>query len=358
MKPNVANALMASAVLCSIASFSTAQAIEPRGEREPEVDQPSGLGFSWEGEIEIGYEDLFRSDMPGNELSNTYAIGTISLGYGFANGVEIFTTLTAESLDDPTPQDHTFQDMGLYVEELGFSFPVGRAATVTIGKLHPVFGTAWDDAAGYFGGALAEDYELVEQIGGMADIDMGDAGTLSFATFYADNTRLSESWGFRRPRNTTANGGAGNTGELNNFALQWSSDIGENTFIKVGARYLSAGAGDVGDETGAVLSIGHSFQNIPLDIFAEAAAFRNFGGTADDARYLTLNAAYGIGDFTLSGTLSHRDLGTQGDTNLASLGLEYEFSNGYTLGGALAYIEEAGVDNHVFGVNLVIPLGG
>lgn len=351
-------ALANGAVVLFAASAATAQGITPRGEAEPDLPEPAGIGFSWEGEIEIGVEDLYRSDDPDAELSNPYGIFSLAFGYGFANGIEVFGALTAESLDDPTPDDHVFQAMGLYVEELGLSFPVGQATTVSVGKLHPLFGTAWDDAAGYFGSSLAEDYELIEQIGAIADITLSDASVLSFAAFYADNTVLSESVGFRRPRNSTADGGAGNTGKLNNFALQWSSDVGERTFIKLGARYLSKGTGDFGDETGAVVSLGHSFAGAPLDVFAEVAAFNNYGGSSDDATYATLNAAYAIGDLTISGTLATRDLETEGNTDLASVGVEYEFANGFTLGGALAYVDEAGVKNQVLGVNLIIPLGG
>lgn len=311
-------------------------------------------GFSWEGEIEIGNEQVISSDVAANEIRNTYAIITATGTYSFANGVEIFATLTGESVTDATA-DRTFEDMGLYVEELGLSFGVGEATTVSLGKLAPSFGSAWDDTAGFFGGTLAEDYELTEQLGVLADIELANAGTLSFGVFFADDTSLSRSWGEDRGRNRASAGGAGNTGELDNFAIQWAHEV-NNTRFHVGARHLSASAGDVDDEQGFVAGIGHSFDG-GLDVFAEAASFSNFGGTADDATFVTLNAAYAIGNLTLSGTLSQRDLDTSGKTDLHSIAAEYEFQNGMTLGGALAFQDDSGVEDTILGVNLIIPLG-
>ncbi|MEP2714980.1 porin [Pseudophaeobacter sp.] len=312
-------------------------------------------GFTWEGEIEIGNEQVISSDVAANEIRNTYAIITATGTYSFGNNMAIFSTLTAESLTDPTA-DRTFDDMGLYVEELGFSFGLGQSTNVAIGKLHPVFGSAWDDTAGFFGGTLSEDYELLEQVGILADVELNGAGTLSFGIFFADDTGLSRSWGHDRGRNRSNTGGAGNTGKLDNLAIQWNHEV-DNTRFHIGARHLSASQGDVDDEQGFVAGLGHSFDG-GLDVFAEVAAFDNFGGTADDATFVTLNAAYGIGSWTLSGTLSQRDLDTSGKTDLHSIAVEYEFQNGMALGGALAFHDDSGVKDTILGANLIIPLGG
>ncbi|MDE4133836.1 porin [Phaeobacter sp. QD34_3] len=311
--------------------------------------------FSWEGEIELGNEQVVSSDVAANEIRDTYLVVTATGTYSFGNGVEFFSTLTAESVIDPVA-DRTFEDIGLYVEEIGFSFGIGEATTVTIGKLHPVFGTAWDDAAGFFGSSLAEDYELAEQIGVLADVELEGAGTLSFGLFYADDTGLSRSWGEDRGRNRASAGGAGNTGELDNFAIQWAYNVGETRF-HIGARHLSASVGDVDDEQGIVAGIGHSFAG-GVDVFAEVASFSNFGGGVDDATFVTLNAAYGTGPWSFSGTLAQRDLETAGETDLVSIGVDYEFQSGVALSGALARVEDTGVEDTILGLSVVIPLGG
>lgn len=313
-------------------------------------------GFSWEGSVEIGVEANISSDDATAEFSDTYGIVELGGEYGFGNGLSVFTLLAAESLTDAV-DDRAFEDMGVYVQELGLRYAIG-STEFTIGKFAPVFGRSWDETAGFFGTTLAEDYELTEQLGFGADVAIGDTGgTLSAAVFFADDTGLSRSIGFDRGRNTTAAGGAGNTGELDNASLTWTQEWG-NTTAQFGARYLSAGVGDVDDETGFVASVGHAFDN-GLALFGEVALFDNFGGGADDATYLTLNAVYGIGDnWSVSGTVARRDLDTAGTTDLISVGAEYALDNGITFGAALAQVEEAGVDNTILGANVVFPLGG
>ncbi|MBY6056721.1 porin [Leisingera daeponensis] len=312
-------------------------------------------GFSWEGEIEIGNDSVLSSDDPNEEIRDTFASISASGTYTFGNDVEIFASITTESLTDPT-EDRTFDDMGVYIEELGVAFEIGDATTVAIGKLSPVFGTAGDDAAGYFGDSLADDYELTEQIGILSDVELNGAGTLSFGVFYADDSALSRSIGFDRGRATTADGGAGNTGKLNNFVVQWTQETGSTTF-HVGARHLSAGQGDVDDEQGMVAGLAHSLDN-GFDLYGEVASFSNAGGSADDAVYATLTGAYTIGSLTLSGGLAHRDFDASGDTDLITIGADYEFESGASIGGGLARVDEAGVKSTVLGMSLIIPLGG
>lgn len=307
--------------------------------------------LTWEGEVEIGYESTFDSDLPANEGDSAYASAEFNGAFALTDSLSIFGGLTFEELEDAASNT----GYGFYFHELGLQFETG-AATFRIGKLHPAFGTAWESAAGFYGAALAEDYELSEQIGALAEVDLGAAGTLSIGVFYADDTGLSESIGFNRGRNSTAAGGPGNTGELNNAALQWSKEW-DDIFGYVGLRFLSAGVGDVSDETGIVAGLGHSLGN-GLDLFGEVAAFDGYGGTTDDATYATLNAAYAIGKLTLSGTYAMRDVTSAGRTDLVSVGAEYELANGLTLGGALARLDDAGTEDTMFGVNLVIPLGG
>lgn len=313
-------------------------------------------GFSWEGVIEVGVEANVSSDDPTAEFSDTY--GKVELGaeYAFGNGLSLFTLLVAESVTDAV-DDRAFEDIGAYVEELGLRYAIG-GAEFTVGKFAPVFGRSWDEAAGFFGDALAGDYELTEQLGFGADVAIGNTGgTLSAAVFFADDTGLSRSIGFDRGRNTTAAGGAGNTGELDNVTLTWTQEWG-NTTAQVGARYLSAGVGDVDDETGFVASVGHAFDS-GLALFGEVALFDNFGGGANDATFATLNAAYGINDnWSVNGTLSRRDLDAAGTTDMISVGTEYVLNNGITFNAALAQVDENGVDNTIIGAKVEFPLGG
>lgn len=309
--------------------------------------------FTWEGEIELGYQGIFDSDVAANEVDDPYLFGEFVAEYALTDTISLFGGLTIEEQNGP---DSGIRDVGMYIHELGVTFNAGQA-TYLIGKFGPAFGASWDEAAGFFGGMVAEDYELTEMLGGAVDVELNNGGVLSFALFYADNTALSESAFYNRGRNSTSAGGAGNTGKLNNASIQWTQEFGK-TRVLAGARFLSAGTGDAKDETGLVFGLGHSFDN-GLDFWGEVAAFDGFGGSTDDALYATLNLAYAIGDATtLSGTYVHRDLDSSGTMDGFSVALEHELENGVTLGGALATTKEAGVRDNLIGLNVIIPVGG
>lgn len=262
------------------------------------------------------------------------------------------------TLEEMTGPSDGIEDLGLYVHELGLQFSNDQF-NIRAGKITPTFGTAWDDAAGYFASSLAEDYELTEAIGGVAEADLGAGGTLAFGLFYMDNTELSDSAFFSRGRNSTMAGGAGNTGKLNNVAVQWSKDFGASR-VHMGARHLSKGTGDVKDETGVVAGFAHSFEGsgMPLEVYGEVAFFDGFGGGPDDAVYLTASAAYTVGSTSISAAFSHRDIDNVGETDMFTIGVDYEFQNGMTIGGGIAHVSDVGGDDNVFGVSLVVPLGG
>lgn len=312
-------------------------------------------GFSWEGEIELGNESVISSDMAGNKISNTFLTINLDAEWELSDTVLAFGGLTLESLTDPT-DDRAFKDMGAYVRVLGLQFAVGETLTFSVGKLEPAFGTVWDTSAGFFGAGFAEDYQLVEMLGGIADLDMGEAGSLSLGVFFADNTALSRSVGHKRGQNSTADGGAGNTGRLNNVSLEWKREWGDATYALIGARHLSAGIGDVSDETGFVAGFGYGFEN-GLNLVGEIATFDGFGGSADDATYVTLNANYAIGELTLSGSYAQVDVSTAGKIKTASIAAEYEFNDRITLGAGLARVDDAGNTDTIFGVNVVFKFG-
>lgn len=309
--------------------------------------------LQFEAELEIGVDSTFNSDVAANELTDTYAALNVGLEFAISETVSLFSALTLESVTGPT-SSRAFEDIGGYIGEIGLSFNLGNT-NLAVGKISPAFGIAWDATPGFYGTALAEDYELAEMIGATVETEVG-GGTLAFGLFYADNTILSESFGTNRGRNTTAAGGAGNTGKLNNVALQWSKDIGNTTYT-FGARHLSAGVGDPKDENGVSVGVVHAL-NENVEIVGEIAAFNGFGGTTDKATFATLGASFGNGPFTYSGAVSYRDVTSAGKTGMVTLGLDYELDNGITLGAGYAYIRDAGVVSQALGVNMVIPLGG
>ena len=309
--------------------------------------------FSYELEIEIGADSVIRSDVAANELTDGYLSADATFEYALSDTVTAFMGLTLESVLAPTG-DRVFEDLGLYVGELGLSVGFGNT-TVSFGKISPAFGTAWDTAPGFYGTSYAEDYELGEAIGVMAAVELGQ-GTLTATVFYADDTALSDSWGTRRGRNSVAAGGAGNTGKLNNVALQYDLELGQTT-LHAGARLLSRGMGDAKDERGLSLGVTHAV-NDDLSLMAEIAHFDGFGGTTDDALYATLGLSYAQGPITYNAAYSRRDITSTGVDNLFSVGLDYEVKPGVTLTSGYGFAREGGADSHMLGAAVVFVLGG
>lgn len=310
--------------------------------------------LNWAGTLEFGVDAVVSSDTPGAALSDTYMTLDLSAEFAISDRVAIFAAITAESVTGAV-DDRVFEDIGVYVAELGLRFDLD-VALISAGKISPAFGIAWDAAPGFYGTALAEDYELSEAIGISAETAQGAAGSLSLAVFYADETRLSDSFGTRRGRNATANGGAGNTGTLNNVALHWRHAIGE-TKISASARLLKAGQGDPSDERGLALGVVHGLSN-GIELVGEIARFTGFGGTSDDATYATLGASQAIGNWTWAASWARRDVTSTGRDDLVSVGLARTFANGMELGAGIARYDAAGLDDTLAGISLVIPLGG
>ncbi len=309
-------------------------------------------GFSIEGELEFAIDSVVDADDSGAELTDTNMTAEAALTYRFSDTVSVFSTLVFETVEDPTG-DRFFEDMGLYAEELGIALTFGEHE-VAFGKLNPAFGVAWDLAPGYYGADFAEDYELAEQIGVRGTFAVG-AGTLSAAVFYADDTKLSESLGINRGRNSSSDGGAGNTGELDNFAIDYAIESGNSAF-NIGARYLSKGEGDAEDETGFVAGVTHAL-NDNLELLGEVAYFDGFGGADEEATYVTLAATYTAGNIGYYGSYTARDLQSAGTDDLLTVGVTYALANDVELGAHYAFKDEDDSESHSLAATVVIPFG-
>lgn len=312
--------------------------------------QAQDAGFTWEAEIEIGVDSTVSSDDPTAEFSDLYLSIEAAFEAAITDRITAFGGLTLESVTDPT-DDRSFDDLGLYVNELGLRFGFGETL-VSVGKLSPVFGMAWDDAPGYYGTSLSGDYELAEMIGLTVDTPLGADGTLSLAVFYADNSVLSDSIGNRRGRNSVAAGGVGNTGKLNNIALQFSREFGATT-AWVGARHLAAGTGDVSDENGVVAGLAHDFGN-GWDMIGEMAHFSGAGGTTADATYSTLGATYVLDQWSFSGTGTVVNTSGAGRDKMLALGIDRQITDNSEINFGLARFDVGGVKSTAVGLAAVV----
>lgn len=306
--------------------------------------------FTWEGSVEVGVDSTVRADDSNAQVTDAYISAEVAFEAAITDRITAFGGLALESVTD-VEDDRTFEDMGLYVSELGLRFGFGETV-VSVGKISPVFAVAWDQAPGFYGTSLAEDYELSEMIGVTVDTPVGAAGsTLSFAVFYADDTALSNSIGEKRGRNSTAAGGVGNTGKLNNVALQYSQEFGDTT-AWVGVRHLSRGVGDTSDETGIVAGASHDSGN-GFNMIGEVAHFDNAGGADGNATYATLGGAYALDDWTLSATATLVDTETDTDSMIA-LGVDRALTESIEVNFGVARFDVGGEKSTTLGLAAVV----
>lgn len=307
-------------------------------------------GFEWEGTVEIGVDSALSSDDASAELTDTYVSISAAFEAALTDRISAFGELTFESVTDAT-ESRQFDDLGLYANQLGLRFDLG-GAVVSAGKISPVFAVAWDAAPGFYGTSLAEDYELAEMIGLSTETTVASTGgMLSFALFYADDTGLSNSVGTKRGRTSVADGGVGNTGKLDNFAVQYSQEFGASTGW-IGARQLSAGTGDASDESGITVGLTHDFGN-GFDTIFEVAHFNGAGGEDANATYATLGGAYAMGDWTFSstGTLVDTQSGTD---SMIALGVDRALTENSEINFGLARFDVDGVKSTSAGLAAVV----
>lgn len=306
--------------------------------------------FTWEGSVEIGVDSTVRADDATAEVTDAYISAEVAFEAAITDRLTAFGGLTLESVTD-AEDDRAFEDTGLYVSELGLRFGFGETV-LSVGKISPVFAVAWDEAPGFYGTSLAEDYELSEMIGVTVDTPVGaGGGTLSVAVFYADDTALSNSIGNKRGRNSSAAGGVGNTGKFNNVALQYAQEFGDTT-AWVGARHLSRGVGDTSDETGIVAGASHDFGN-GFNMIGEVAYFNNAGGADGDATYATLGGAYALDDWTFSATATLVDAQERTDS-MFTLGLDRAVTENIEVNFGIARFDVGGQKSTALGLAAVV----
>lgn len=305
--------------------------------------------WQFSGELEIGVEAITDADDPDAEVRDIFFSAEIEAAFSLSERLSVFTEFTLESVTDPEA-DRAFEDVGLYFGELGLAFSLDPV-TLSVGKVSPAFGSAWDTAPGYFGADLADEYETEEMIGILAELELGD-GTLHLAAFYPDDTRLSDSFGTRRGRNTLEEGGVGNTGKINNFALQYDHDF-QATTLHLGLRHLDQGQEDR-DETGVALGVSHRIGE-DIGLIAEHARFSGWEGEETTAHITTLGASIARGDFTWNAAASQLRRSDTSTDHLVSVGVDYEFDSGMEMTFGLARAREEGEDSTIFGLSVIVP---
>ena len=316
-------------------------------------------------------EEIYRSDDPDEETRDIYPRINSDLTFHLGHGFEFFNVLDFKEYEDLDPgEKRYFSDLGLVVEELGLRYR-GDGWMVQAGKLHPVFGLAYDDAPGLFGDDFPKDYELEEMWGAGFALEvplgsplLGDA-TLSGSVFMTDRTILAGSAFAEREVDKIEDGGAANTEYPESFVLALDGGDGSLTpgfGYQLGFIHRAAGEGDEGTELGFVLAV---TQKTELDedwglfMIAEAAHFEDYEGSLDDVSFGTLGAELSWQGFYLSGTVAGIIVDAdEGDGYVDHL-LTFDFGHEWRIGAsrisaevAWQAYEEEGLSSEGYGFRL------
>ena len=305
------------------------------------------------------------------------------------DGLSFIANIISEPVIEAEPgQNQIFSGTGTYVDVLQAQYDFENLS-VWGGKIHPSFGRAWDVTPGLHGTDIAESYDLTERLGGGASYGFeaaGFANKLQASAFTVDRTILSESLFNNRGRTSLDDGEAGNSKGISSVAVALDGCLGaevdscynEGSFgYQLAARYQKGGVGSDGNELGFLGSLNKSISlsdETTLRLFGEAAWFRSFEGSADDAVVMTASAAVEMGPATYSVAYSQqRNLVASGpDTNeyLVDATAMYDlsdmvslFGESWSIGASYTFDHADGENIHAVGLKLSsefgtnIPLG-
>lgn len=270
------------------------------------------------------------------------------------DSLSVLANIVTEPVLDPVPgHDRILRDIGTYAEVLQIQAELGDV-TLIAGKIHPVFGRAWDVAPGINGTTLAEEYELSERLGagGSWAFDLGGMNTsLSASAFTVDRTMLNNSLFTERGRTTLADGGAGNTSGLSSAAIALDGCMGADPDAcfdegqwgyQIAARFQRGGKGSDGNETGLLGSLNRTFElpgDSKLRLLGELAWFNHFDGDTDNAVTATAAASLEHGDFTYALTYAQsRTLPSKGAADVEHM---LDASISYAVGNAASIAGES-----------------
>jgi len=324
-------------------------------------------GFSGEIVFEVQNDYAFDSDDPAEERNELGALVEPNLFFHATENIYLNAGLTFEAVQDAQPgDDRFFDDHGLFVQVLTLNAEFG-GLHVYGGKFGPNFSIAYDAAAGLYGTDISEDdIELTEFVGfggayTVSDLPVGSI-TGSASVFTQDTSGLAESTITQRDRTREADGGPGNTGTLESFALAIDGEdlpVPGSLRYHVGYVHLASETTEdedrfaIGAEWG--LAVTDAVTVTPL---VEYVYFTNAGGTdGEDRDYLTGSVLVEYGSWNAALAYTNRDVsaapGAQdADDYQFQVSAGYAFDIGLSLDVGYKINETANVDTSTVGALL------
>ena len=339
----------------------------------------AGFEFSGELLVELQSDNLYSTDDgPDAEFTDTYTTteGEFSLSSG---AFSVNTLLLVEPMLDPgepgdptagvdrssvvAGENRTFQDHGLVVEVLTLNYERDDLHLYA-GKFGPHSSLAYDAAPGVFGTDMSEDTtEIAEMVGAGFAYGFGDEArryTLTGSVFTADTSGLSDSVGKKRGRTREEDGGPGNTGSMESFALALDIEQ-EGLLLHLGAvqmttDYLLDEEGErdeagADDETRAVAAAEFAVTE-DLTALLEYVHFSNFGGEKDiDAKVFTAGAMMEFeGGWYAAASYTSRDPERAPTDAQFQVSGGYVFDHGLELSAGWKWVKEENVQSRILGL--------
>jgi hypothetical protein len=340
--------------------------------------------FTFNTQFQNDYQ-AFRNGPDSNNLVNTSDFSTI---FRFAPRLVIFSDVTYDQINGPNPgEDSWFGQEGLFSSNLFMQYS-DQIVTFGGGQYTPDFGIANLLAPGIYGADFVGDYSFDDQLGAFASLDLGmeQVGRHIFSgnLFTVDRSFLSNSAITRQGRTTAADGGPGNTGNLDSFALSYTAldvPIFDMPILQYSFGFISQGAPDGFDTARQRGYVAGTAITIPIDRDAlrttqskyqaiqpliEYAHFTNWEGAEDaSADYLTLGLEYFYGDWDLNVSTTFRDGPStpgdnSGDDYLVQATVGYQLYGYQAFGGngqiaaGWSYRRDGGVYSNTIGIQLAL----
>ena len=289
----------------------------------------TGLGTTYGGEINSKIQLDGRFNPTRSGYAELYAKSVVTAYVNIGNAVSFRAEGTYERFRNQSSTT-AFNSQGLYLSQLYASYTAGPI-TAYAGKLHPRFSVGYDLASGIYD-TFANDYEQKERLGAGALINLAPAlgrHILSAELYTRDNSVLGRAL-FSNPnpndpavlragRPRLRQGGAGNTGTLNNFdvALDGSRLPGlEQLRYHLGVSRQSVSQLGERAETGVTAAVSYAFKPTPrIEVFplVEYAHFSNYDGAAGEVREYVVSAVeFDYRTYALSFTVAPRRVATPG----------------------------------------------
>jgi hypothetical protein len=242
-----------------------------------------------------------RSEGPARGTS-IFLRGEILAGLHLAPGLSIQASLHLEPIQEVEPMGGVvgFRNFGGFLDSLFLDWRVTDTLRLELGKFTAPFGYGYHAFPGILPRVRAHEvYWIREAVGAAGTWTFLSHPTfgehdLSAAVFMLDRSFLSETFGTRRrcceveaeryTRNTAAQGGAGNTGRLNNVAVALDGDsFSWLPGFSYHLAFLSRGAGSGGTARETGYAIGARYEHVVdrrtrMQFFFEHVGFPNFGG--------------------------------------------------------------------------------